>query len=91
MPTDLKLALVIPYLKQSGFMKNRHITNNLRLVHDLLDYADEVQSQALVLFLDFYKAYDTIEHTFLLKTLKLFGFGDAFINVIEMLYKDIVL
>ena len=51
---------------QSGFMKNRHITNNIRL----LDYADAVQSQALLLFLDFYKAFDTMEHAFLLKTLK---------------------
>ena len=70
-------------------MKNRHITNNIRLVLDLLDYADAVQSQALLFFLDFYKAFDTIEHAFLLKTLKLFGFGDYFINIIEMLYKDI--
>jgi len=23
---------------QSGFMKNRHISNNLRLVFDILDY-----------------------------------------------------
>ena len=55
---------------QSGFMKNCHITNNIRLVLDLLDYADAVQSQALLFFLDFYKAFDTMEHTFLLKTLK---------------------
>lgn len=74
---------------QSGFIKNRHITNNIRLVLDLLDYGDTVQSEALILFLDFYKAFDTIEHTFLFQSLKLFGFGLPFINIVEMLYKDI--
>ncbi len=34
-----------------------------------------MHSNSLILFLDFYKAFDTIEHQFLLKSLKLFGFG----------------
>ncbi len=60
---------------QSGFLKARHISNNIRLVLDLLDCADSVHSNSLILFLDFYKVFDTIEHQFLLKSLKLFGFG----------------
>ncbi len=43
----------------------------------------------LILFLDFYKAFDTIEHQFLLKSLKLFGFGDAFVDTIAMFYNGI--
>lgn len=31
---------------QSGFIKNRHIMNNIRLVLDLLHYSDEVHSEA---------------------------------------------
>lgn len=74
---------------QSGFVKGRHISNNIRLALDLLDYADFIHSKAMILFLDFYKAFDTLEHGFLLQTLKLFGFGDFFVNAIEMLYSDI--
>lgn len=74
---------------QSGFVKGRHISNNLRLVLDLLDYADFVKSDAIILFLDFYKAFDTIEHEFLLQSLKLFGFESSFANIIEMFYKGI--
>lgn len=74
---------------QSGFIKDRHISNNVRLILDLLDYADFVHSKAMILFLDLYKAFDTLEHGFLLQTLRLFGFGDFFINVIEMFYRDI--
>ncbi len=74
---------------QSGFVKGRHISNNIRLVLDLLDYSEFVHSDTIILFLDFYKAFDTIEHEFLLQSLKLFGFGDSFVNVIKMFYKEI--
>lgn len=74
---------------QTGFMKNRHISNNIRLIMDLLDYSDQIDSGALILFLDFCKAFDTIEHGFLIHSLKVFGFGNKFIDMIEMFYKDI--
>lgn len=74
---------------QSGFMKNCHISSNIRLVLDLIDCADKISSQALILFLDFYQAFDTVEHYFLFKTLEEFGFGATFISAVKMLYKDI--
>ncbi len=77
----LKLSLV--------FLKGHHISNNIRLVLDLLDCADSVHSNSLILFLNFYKAFDTIEHQFLLKSLKLFRFGDAFVDTIAMFYNEI--
>lgn len=74
---------------QTGFMANRHISCNIRLVLDLIDYSDYVESEALILFLDFYKAFDTVEHQFLFQALKIFGFGEKFISSVRMLYKDI--
>ncbi len=71
---------------QSGFMKGRHISNNIRLVLDLLDYQDLIHSDGLILFLDFHKAFDTIEHKFIFRTLELFGFGKAFIETVTMFY-----
>lgn len=73
---------------QTGFMKNRHISNNIRLIIDLLDYSDQIDSGALIVLLDFCKAFDTIEHGFLLHSLKVVGFGNNFIDVIKMFYKD---
>ena len=40
---------------QSGFMRNRHISDNVRLVLDLLDYSDLITDHIFILFLDFYK------------------------------------
>lgn len=71
---------------QSGFMENRHISNNIRLVLDILDYPDYIPNDSFILFLDFYKAFDSIEHEFIFKTLKKFGFGDFFCKAIRTLY-----
>ncbi len=68
---------------QSGFMKGRNISNNIRLVLDLLDYSDLVNEEALILFLDFYKAFDTVEHNFMYQTLNYFGFGPTFKNMMH--------
>ncbi len=60
---------------QSGFNKGRLIHNNIRLVLDLIDYGPLIKDDGFVLFLDFYKAFDTVEHEFILHALKYFGFG----------------
>ncbi len=49
---------------QTGFMPKRHISCNIRLILDLIDYANYINSDAIILFLGFYKAFDTIEHKF---------------------------
>lgn len=73
---------------QSGFMKNRHISNNLRLVFDILDYSDLIQDDSFILLLDFYKAFDSVEHEFIFLSLKKFGFGDMFCNAVLALYSN---
>ena len=67
--------------------KNRFIGYNLRQIQDIIDYADEVHSQSAIIFLDFRKAYATIEWPFLFSSLKHFGFEDDFIAWIQTLYK----
>ncbi len=44
---------------------------------------------SLILFLDFYKEFDSLEHGFIVETLKCMGFGDKFYNIIKMFYSDI--
>uniref|UniRef100_A0A3B3DY82 Reverse transcriptase domain-containing protein n=1 Tax=Oryzias melastigma TaxID=30732 RepID=A0A3B3DY82_ORYME len=74
---------------QSGFLPNRLIHNNIRLVLDLLDYSKLIEDDGIILFLDFFKAFDSLEHQFILMSLQHFGFGKKFIDTISMLYKDI--
>lgn len=50
---------------------------------------DTLSTLILILFLDFYKAFDSLEHTFMIETLKSMGFGQTFCNIIKMVYTDI--
>lgn len=61
---------------QSGFMKNRHIFNNIRLVFDLIDYSELIEDD--ILFLDVFKAFDTIEHPFIFFLFRAFWFRTVF-------------
>ena len=55
----------------------------------MIDYQSFIESESLILFSDFFKAFDSIEHDFLIQTLKKCGFGDKFCKVIKMFYNDI--
>ncbi len=70
-------------------MKGRHIANNIRLVVDILDYKELINDKAVILFLDFYKAFDTVEHEFMFESLRRFGFGHSFIKIVQTFYKNI--
>lgn len=72
---------------QSGFLKERSIHNNIRLVMDVVEYNHLIEDDGYILFLDFKKAFDTLEHRFLFKALESFGFGEHFVNIIKMIYK----
>ncbi len=56
---------------------------------DLLDYNDRIDDDGFILFLDFCKAFDRVEHPFILDTWQHFGFGECFREIIRMLYSDI--
>lgn len=73
---------------QSGFMRNRHITNNIRLVLDILDYPEFNIDNGFILFLDFCKTFDSVKHQFIFNSLIKFGLGNFFTNAIKTLYKN---
>jgi exonuclease III len=74
---------------QTGFMKNRLIGENIRIIQDLLDYTFDNNIEGYLLFLDFEKAFDSISWNFIQETLKKFNFGDKFRKWINILYNDI--
>ena len=49
---------------------------------------NEIESFFLIA-VDFEKAFDSVSHEFLLKALKLFGFGPSFCSWVETLYNGI--
>ena len=55
---------------QTGFLKGRSIAENIcSLINNVISYTETKNIPGLLLFLDFEKAFDTIEWTFVEKTL----------------------
>ncbi len=73
---------------QAGYVKKRFIGCNIRLIEDLLDYSDNLNDEASIIFLDFQKAFDTIEWVFIHEALKKFNFGPQFIHWIKTIYTN---
>ena len=74
---------------QTGFLKNRFIGENNRLINSIIDYTNTKQIPGLLLFIDFEKAFDGIEWSFVQKTLKHFNFGTSFVAWIKLFYTAI--
>ena len=65
---------------QTGFIKGRFIGENIRLVDNIINYASENKIPGLLLFIDFEKAFDSLEWSFIERTLQYFGFGPSLRN-----------
>ena len=84
-----RLNSVIPKLinnDQTGFMKGRFIGENIRLIDGIIQYAAQHNVPGLLLFIDFEKAFDSLEWPFILDTLRVFGFGPSIIKRIKTFY-----
>ena len=55
---------------QTGYIKGRFTGENIRLIDSVIRFAKERNIPGLLLFLDFEKAFDTIEWPFITKTAK---------------------
>jgi len=60
---------------QTGFIKGRYIGQNVRLLHDLMEYTEANHILGIFLFIDFKNALDTLEWAFINKALEFFNFG----------------
>ena len=71
---------------QSGFMKERFIGQNIRLINDILDQTKLQNVSGILLQLDFRKAFDTVEWPFIQQTLSKFNFGDSLKRWVQTFY-----
>ncbi len=71
---------------QTGYVKKRFIGCNIRLVEDIIEYTEKFNLDGVILFLDYEKAFDSLEWPFMIKCLQHFNFGPDFIRWIEILY-----
>ena len=54
-----------------------------------MEFTDIENIPGLLIFIDFKKAFDSLEWDFLVKCLKAFNFGQDFIHWVKLFYKNI--
>ena len=99
---DYKIIAKILQMKLSKFMPDivneyqtcsvpgRSIHNNMLLIRDIIDYSVIKKSPCTIISIDQYKAFDTVNWSFLFKVLKKLNFGDQFCKWISILYNNIL-
>ena len=86
-----RLQYVTPYLissDQFGFLKGRHMTDNLLELAMVIDYCQQVDRPALITAIDFRKAFDTVSWTAMKNILHKFGLGKNFIKMLMVCFND---
>ena len=71
---------------QNGYIKGRNIGYNIRLIQDVIEYFENDNIEGAILFIDFHKAFDTVNHNFLHVVLQKFQFGSSFCKWVETIY-----
>eukprot|EP00644_Phytophthora_capsici_P008442 jgi/Phyca11/114362/e_gw1.26.65.1 len=76
---------------QQGFVRGRNIDKTVTMLRRVLskstkDSSKQWQDSEGILCLDFRKAYDTLDRTYLMKVLRRYGFTEKFLNVIRQLH-----
>ena len=74
---------------QTCSISGRRIQNNLSIIRDIIDYANETNEKYCIISIDQKKAFDKVNWKFLRKILNRFQFGERFKKWIEILYTDI--
>ena len=73
---------------QIAYVNGRFICEVGRLISDILEICDTLKIEGFLLTVDIEKAFDSVDHSFLLKVLQKFGFGKDFIRWIGIILKN---
>ena len=74
---------------QTGYIKNRYIGQNIASIYDVIHYTETENIPALLIAIDFEKAFDCLDWNFLQSCMTRFGFPNVILNWVKTLYTDI--
>jgi hypothetical protein len=73
---------------QVAYLKERFIGQNIRTILDIMGYTKLMNKKGIIAFLDFEKAFDTIQWNVIYDALKTFNIGQQFINWVHIIYNE---
>ena len=77
------------YTDQTGFIKGRYIGENIRLIIDIMEHTQSESMPGILVSLDFRKAFDSREWSFMMNALDIFNFGTSIKRWISTFYTNI--
>ena len=74
--------------KQTAYVKRRFISQEGRLIYDILETSDNLKIKGFLMTLDTEKAFDLVSHLFLITALVMYSFKEDFIKWIQILIQN---
>ena len=74
---------------QKGFVPDRYIGENIIEIISTIDKLETEDHPGLLVSIDFYKAFDTLEWTFIQKAFEYFNFPEYLIKWVSVIYNNI--
>ena len=72
----------------AAYVKNRCIIETGRLIYDALETASILNKKGFLVTVDIEKAFDLVDHSFLLAVLQMYGFGERSLKWIQIVIKS---
>ena len=73
---------------QTAYIPGRYIGESVRLISDILEYTDSKNCEGYMFAADIEKAFDSLDHNFILAVLEKMGLGSDFIQWVRTLLND---
>ena len=83
-----RLKEVLPSLikcDQTAYVKNRFLGESVRLISDVLDMTKTLNIEGFLMTVDIQKAFDSVDHKFLIACLRGMNFNEDFIDWIKVI------
>ena len=68
----------IIHTDQKGFVEGRNISENNRMIDDIIEFADKEDEECVIIFVDQQKAFDRMKWGWLNYVMECFNFGLKF-------------
>ena len=86
-----RIKNVLPFLissNQTAYVRNRFISESERVISDILEISKSLALESFLVTADIEKAFDCVNHYFLLHFLRKFGFGIDFVCWIKKILNN---
>ena len=73
--------------EQAGFRKKYSTVDHLQALNQLIEKSEEYQLPLVIGFIDYKKAFDSIEHFSIFETLRKINVNETYVKILENIYK----